>query len=39
MGKTFKSSVHMTICNGHIAFQDGQVSKDIPFGMQIEFDR
>ena len=39
MGKTFKSSVYMTICNGHIAFQDGQVSKDIPFGMQIEFDR
>ena len=39
MGKTFKSSVHMTICNGHIAFQDGQVNKDIPFGMQIEFDR
>ena len=39
MGKTFKSSVHMTICNGHIAFQDGQVNKDIPFGMQIAFDR
>ena len=39
MGKTFKSSVHMTICNGHIAFQDGKVNKDIPFGMQIEFDR
>ena len=39
MGKTFKSSVHMTICNGHIAFQDGKVNKDIPFGMQIAFDR
>ena len=39
MGKTFKSSVHMTICNGHIAFQDGRVNKDIPFGMQIAFDR
>ena len=38
-GKTFNSSVHMTIVNGHIAFQDGQVSQDLPYGMQIEFDR
>ncbi|MFL2700233.1 MAG: dihydroorotase [Gammaproteobacteria bacterium] len=38
-GKTFKSSIHMTICNGHIAFQDGQVNQDIPLGMQIEFNR
>jgi dihydroorotase len=38
-GKTFNSSVHMTIVNGHIAFQDGQISQDLPYGMQIEFDR
>ena len=29
----------MTIVNGNIAFQDGTVTKDLPFGMQIEFDR
>ena len=39
LGKTFNSSINMTICNGHIAFEDGQVKEDIPLGMQIEFDR
>jgi len=29
----------MTIVNGHIAFQDNQINPDLPFGMQIEFDR
>jgi prepilin-type processing-associated H-X9-DG protein len=29
----------MTIVNGNIAFTDGQVAEDLPFGMQIEFDR
>jgi hypothetical protein len=29
----------MTVCNGHIVFEDGQVKEDIPLGMQIEFDR
>jgi hypothetical protein len=29
----------MTICNGHIVFEDGQVKDNIPLGMQIEFDR
>ena len=38
-GKTFNSSIYMTIVNGHIAFKDGQVNENIPFGMQIEFDR
>ena len=38
-GHSFKSSIFMTIVNGNIAFQDGMVSKDLPFGMQIEFDR
>ena len=38
-GKTFNSSIHMTICNGHIVFEDGHVKDDIPLGMQIEFDR
>ena len=38
-GKTFNSSIYMTIVNGHIAFKDGQVSENLPFGMQIEFDR
>jgi dihydroorotase len=39
LGKTFNSSIHMTIVNGHIAFQDNQINPDLPFGMQIEFDR
>lgn len=38
-GHSFKSSIFMTIVNGNIAFQDGTVTKDLPFGMQIEFDR
>jgi dihydroorotase len=38
-GKTFNSSIHMTICNGYIVFEDGHVKDDIPLGMQIEFDR
>ena len=38
-GKTFNSSIYMTIVNGHIAFQDGQINDDLPFGMQIEFNR
>ncbi len=38
-GKTFNSSIYMTIVNGHVAFKDGQVSQNLPFGMQIEFDR
>ena len=39
LGKTFNSSIHMTVCNGHIVFEDGQIKEDIPLGMQIEFDR
>jgi dihydroorotase len=38
-GKTFNSSIYMTIVNGYVAFKDGQVSENLPFGMQIEFDR
>ena len=38
-GKTFNSSIYMTIVNGHIAFQDNQIKQDLPFGMQVEFDR
>ena len=38
-GHSFKSSIFMTIVNGNIAFQDGMVSKNLPFGMQIEFNR
>ena len=38
-GHTFQSSIFMTIVNGNIAFTDGQVVEDLPFGMQIEFDR
>jgi hypothetical protein len=29
----------MTIVNGNIAFQNGKISDNLPFGMQIEFDR
>ena len=35
-GHTFQSSIFMTIVNGNIAFTDGQVAEDLPFGMQIE---
>jgi dihydroorotase len=38
-GKTFNSSIYMTIINGYVAFEGGQVKEDLPFGMQIEFDR
>ena len=38
-GKTFNSSIYMTIVNGHVAFKDGQITENLPFGMQIEFDR
>tara|TARA_B100001094_G_scaffold329516_1_gene392429 strand:+ start:1226 stop:2560 length:1335 start_codon:yes stop_codon:yes gene_type:complete len=38
-GKTFNSSIYMTILNGNIAFKDGVVSDNLPFGMQIEFNR
>ncbi len=37
--KIFKSSIFMTIINGQIAFKDGEVNKDLPFGSQIEFNR
>ena len=37
--KTFNSSIYMTIVNGHVAFKDGQITENLPFGMQIEFDR
>jgi dihydroorotase len=36
---TFKSSVFMTVINGNIAFRDGQVNQNLPFGSQIEFNR
>ena len=39
LGKTFNSSIHMTICNGNVAFADGKVQEDVPLGMQIEFNR
>ena len=38
-GHSFKSSIFMTIVNGNIAFQNGKISDNLPFGMQIEFDR
>ena len=38
-GHTFQSSIFMTIVNGNIAFRNGQISDNLPFGMQIEFDR
>ena len=38
-GHNFKSSIYMTIVNGNIAFKEGKVSDNLPFGMQIEFDR
>ena len=38
-GHSFKSSIFMTIINGNIAFKDGMVIENLPFGMQIEFNR
>ena len=38
-GYTFQSSIFMTIVNGNIVFKNGQISDNLPFGMQIEFDR
>jgi dihydroorotase len=38
-GHTFQSSIFMTIVNGNIAFRNGQVEENLPFGMQIEFNR
>ena len=38
-GHNFKSSIYITIVNGNIAFEEGKVSDNLPFGMQIEFDR
>tara|TARA_B100001175_G_scaffold309763_1_gene311903 strand:+ start:4929 stop:6263 length:1335 start_codon:yes stop_codon:yes gene_type:complete len=38
-GHKFNSSIYMTIVNGHIAFKDGMVCNNLPFGMQIEFNR
>ena len=38
-GHDFKSSIFMTIVNGNIAFKDGIISDNLPFGMQIEFNR
>jgi len=38
-GKTFNSSIYMTIVNGNIAFYNNEIKKDLPFGMQIKFDR
>jgi hypothetical protein len=29
----------MTVINGNIAFRDGQVNQNLPFGSQIEFNR
>jgi dihydroorotase len=38
-GKTFNSSIYMTIINGYVAFEGGRVKEELPFGKQIEFDR
>ena len=39
LGKTFNSSIHMTIVNGYVAFENNKINSNLPFGMQIEFDR
>ena len=38
-GHSFQSSIFMTINNGNVAFKDGRVNENLPFGMQIEFNR
>ena len=39
LGKTFPSSIYMTIVDGNLAFEHGTINPDIPYGMQLEFDR
>jgi dihydroorotase len=38
-GTTFHSSIHTTIINGFVAYENGAIKLDIPFGKQIEFER
>ncbi|MDA7828790.1 dihydroorotase [Gammaproteobacteria bacterium] len=38
-GTTFHSSIHTTIINGFVAFENGVIKPDTPFGKQIEFER
>ena len=38
-GTTFHSSIHITIINGFVAYENGAIKLDIPFGKQIEFER
>ena len=39
MGQTFPGSVEHTIINGKVVYQDGMLSKDLPLGQRIEFNR
>ena len=38
-GTTFHSSIHTTIINGFVAYENGAIKLDTPFGKQIEFER
>ena len=38
-GTVFNSSIHLTIINGFIAYQNSTIQKNIPFGKKIEFER
>ena len=38
-GTTFHSSIHSTIINGFVAYENGAIKLDTPFGKQIEFER
>ncbi|MDA7856075.1 dihydroorotase [Gammaproteobacteria bacterium] len=38
-GTTFHSSIHTTIINGFVAYENGTIKLETPFGKKIEFER
>ncbi|MDA8957474.1 dihydroorotase [Gammaproteobacteria bacterium] len=38
-GTTFHSSIHSTIINGFVAYENGTIKLETPFGKKIEFER
>ena len=38
-GTTFHSSIHTTIINGFVAYENGAIKLETPFGKKIEFER
>ena len=38
-GYNFSSSIYMTLVNGNIAYENGEIADDLPIGKRLEFDR